>query len=371
MSITQLQNKPSFKRWALFIFIVILPWLIISLYVLVLAHPRYISSAEVVVKQVGETNIGSTSGLGAILGVNSVSKEDAHYLTNYILSLDMVNYLDHKVALKKAYQADGFDPFFTLPAEVTQEELLAFYQKRVRVSLDEQTSILTVTTEGFTPDFALMLNQAILQESEDYVNRISQQVAKDQLNFAENQLTEAQHRLNTAKQQLLNYQNKNQIFDPETNAKAINALIITLQANLSALRTEERTLLSYLNPDAPQIVALRSQIGATEAQIKQEQAKLTSPTSSKLNSQAVQFETIKSNVEFSADLYKLSLASLEKARLEAFRKLKNLIVITKPFQAEEALYPRKVYVMGTSFILLCILYGFVQLVLAVIRDHKD
>jgi capsular polysaccharide transport system permease protein len=130
-------------------------------------------------------------------------------------------------------------------------------------------------------------------------------------------------------------------------------------------------LLSYLNPDTPQVVSVRSQIQAVEQQIAQEQAKLTSPNETKLNRQAVQFETLKSNVEFSVDLYKLALTSLETSRLEAVRKMKNVIVISSPQRAQEALYPRQWYLMLSTFLICCLLYAITRLSLSVIRDHQD
>lgn len=367
-------NTPTrlrIRKAALFVCVVLIPWLLVVLYVLVMAHPRYVSTSDVVVKQVGDTSIPSSGGLTALLGVNSTSKEDANYLTEFILSNDMIKRLDGRFKFREAYYVDGSDPVYEITPDASQEELLDYFKKRVRIGLNEQTHVLTVTTEGFDADYALALNKAILGESEQFVNRLSQDIAKDQLQFAETQLDEAQQRLNDAKEQLLDYQNNNQIYDPQSNAMMVNQLIGNLQAQLSSLRTEERQLLSYLNPDAPQVVSLRSQIKAVQAQISQEQAKLTSPNTTKLNRQAVQFESIKADVEFATELYKLSLSSLEKARLEAFRKMKNLMVITAPHKAEEALYPRKNYVIWTSLALLLILYGFIRLVIAVVKDHSN
>jgi capsular polysaccharide transport system permease protein len=315
--------------------------------------------------------VPSAGGLTALLGVNSTSKEDATYLTEYILSNDMVKRLDARFKFREAYYVDGSDPIYELAPDATQEELLEYFKKRVRINLDEQSSILTVTTEAFSPEYALQLNQAILKESEQFVNRISQDVARDQLSFAETQLKEAEDKLNDSKEQLLNYQNKNEIFDPQANAMMVNQLVGSLQAQLSSLRTEERQLLSYLNPDAPQVVSLRSQITAVEQQIEQEQQKLTSPNTTKLNKQAVQFESIKADVEFATELYKISLSSLEKARLEAFRKMKNLIIISTPYEAEEATYPRHMYIIWTSLALLLVLYGFIRLIIAVVKDHRS
>lgn len=369
-------SKPKKKRWRkwsnalLWLGLVEVPWLLIVAYVLLLAQPRYVSTSEVVVKQISDTTTNAGSGFSALLGVNSTSKEDANYLTAYILSNDMVKKLDKEFDFRKAYQGNGLDPIYEIAPNANQEELLEYFKKRVHISLDEQTYILTVSTEGFDPAYAFKLNQAILSESEQFINRISQQVAKDQLTFAENQLAEAEQRLNASKEKLLNYQNKNEVFDPKTNAQIINQLVGSLQAQLATLRTEERQLLSYLNPTAPQVVSLRSQISAVEKQIKEEQAKLTSPSTTKLNRQAVQFESIKTDVEFASELYKLSLSSLERARLEAFRKMKNLIIISHPYQAEEATYPRRLYIISISFVLLLIFYGFVKLTLAVIKDHS-
>ena len=365
------KRKNKIINFSLLIGLVILPWVLIIFYVMTLAHPRYISTADVVVKQVSDTAVPAAGGLSALLGVNSTSKEDATYLTEYILSNDMIKRLDQQFHFRDAYYVDGSDPIYELAPDATQEELLKYFKDRVHIDLDEQSYVLTVTTEGFSPEYALQLNQAILKESEQFVNRISQQVAQDQLSFAETQLKEAEDRLNSSKEQLLNYQNENEIFDPQANAQLVNQLIGSLQAQLASLRTEERQLLSYLNPDAPQVVSLRSQISAVEEQIAQEQTKLTSPNTTKLNRQAVQFESIKADVEFATELYKLSLSSLEKARLEAFRKMKNLIVISAPYEAEEATYPRHMYIIWTSLALLLVLYGFVRLVMAVVKDHRS
>jgi capsular polysaccharide transport system permease protein len=366
-----IKQKSKIISFSLFIGLVLIPWVLVIFYVMTFAHPRFTSTANVVVKQVSESTVSSTGGISALLGVNNTSKEDATYLTEYILSNDMVKRLDKKFKFREAYHVDGSDPLNEIKPDATQEELLEYFKQRVHIDLDEQSYILSVTTEAFDAKYAFELNKTILSESEQFVNRISQEVARDQLVFAETQLDESQDRLNETKEQLLSYQNDNEIYDPQANAQIVNQLIGSLQGQLSSLRTEERQLLSYLNPDAPQVVSLRSQIKAVTEQITQEQTKLTSSNTTKLNRQAIQFETIKADVEFATELYKLSLSSLEKARLEAFKKMKNLIVISTPYEAEEALYPRRGYIIWTSLALLLIFYGFVRLVMAVVRDHRS
>ncbi|WP_019519082.1 hypothetical protein [Faucicola boevrei] len=364
-------NKSKVKQGILFLGLVVLPWLLVIFYTLAIAHPRYISQSQVVVKQTSDNSIPTGTGLVALLGGVSTSVEDSNYLTSYILSNDMIDKLDPQFQFRKNFRVDGSDPFNELPAEPTREELLEYFKKRVKVELDQTTHILNIKTEGFDPEYALKLNKALLEQSENFVNNISQNMAKDQTAFAEKQLADAQQQMDEAKSAVLNYQNRNEILDPESSARALNSLIAGLEANLSALRTEERQLLSYLNPTAPQVVSLRSQIKAVEQQVAQEHAKLTSPANNRLNTKALQFEQIKANANFAEEKYKMALTALEKARLEASQKMKNLIVISSPFKAEEASYPRYWYVIFTSLAFLLIFYGFVQLILAIIRDHRD
>lgn len=372
MSIKQkikLSNK--LKQFLLFLCLVIIPWELVTFYTFAIAKPRYVSESKVVVKQTNDNSVGTGTGLIAMLGGVSTSVEDSHYLTNYILSHDMITKLDKEFKFRENYHVTGSDIFNELNSDASQEELLKYFKKRVKVELDITTNILSIKTEAFDPDYALKLNKALLEQSENFVNNISHKMANDQTAFAEKQLADAEKQLEQAKANVLNYQNRNQILDPESSARALNSLIAGLEANLSSLRTEERQLLSYLNPTAPQVVSLRSQIKAVEQQVAQERAKLTSPSNNRLNSKALQFEQIKAEANFAEEKYKMALTAVEKARLETARKMKNLIIISSPFKAEEALYPRKSYIIWTSLVFLLIFYGFVQLILAVIRDHKD
>ncbi len=131
----------KFKSLALFICLVIIPWEFIIFYTMVIAQPRYVSTSNVVIKQVSEANVSSGSGISALLGVNNTSSEDARYLTNYILSNDMVKKLDKKLNLREAYYLEGSDFIYELPKDATQEELLEYFKDRVNISLDEQTYV--------------------------------------------------------------------------------------------------------------------------------------------------------------------------------------------------------------------------------------
>ncbi|WP_347473329.1 capsule biosynthesis protein [Acinetobacter thermotolerans] len=338
---------------------------------MVFAKDRYASSSVLLVKQVADAQVADSSGgLGALLGVSNTSREDSQILKEYISSRDMIERLDQALNLRKEFSSVK-DPIFALSKDASIEELVEYFNKMISVELDEQTMMLHVKAQGFSPEFSLKLNKVLLKESDLFINNISKNIAQEQQIFAQKQYQEATLQLNEARQAVLRYQNENEIFDPELQAKAVSTLISGLQANLAQLKTEERTLLSYLTPEAPQVIALKSQIESVEKQIENESAKLTSPSTQKLNQNVADFEALKQQVIFATDLYKLSLASLEKARLEASRKLKKLVVIAEPRLAQDAMYPRKTYISITSFILLNIVFGIGLLIHSIVREHRE
>lgn len=350
---------------------VIIPFACVSAYMLLVAQPRYVSESIVVVKEVSESAVSGVSGLGVLLGANNTSIEDSRYLKAYIESPDMLNRLSESLDVREALEGNGQDPLFQLSKDASKEQFLKVYQSYLKVSLNEQDHLLTVITEGFTPEFTHRLNQAILAEGEAFINDISQRVAREQLLFSEKQLQEATQRLAEAKEKLISYQNENQMLDPLSNAESVNSIISGFNAQIADLRAQERALLSYLNADTPQVISIRSQITALQQQIVSEQSKLTSRTDTKLNRQALQFESLKSDVEFATDLYRLALTTSEKSRLDAAQKLKNLVVISSPQLPQQASYPRTAYVLLSALLILLMLYGVIHLTLSVIRDHRD
>lgn len=349
---------------------VILPVLIIIVYLAFFAKDRYQSASTILVKQVADAQVTDSSGLGALFGVSNTSREDSQILKEYIASRDMIERLDKSLDLRKEFSSVS-DPVFALPKDASIEELVEYFHKMIKVELNEQTMMLNVKAQAFSPEFSLKLNNELLKQSDIFINEISQTIAEEQQVFAEKQYQEATIQLDNARQAVLTYQNENEIFDPELQAQAVATLISGLQSNLAQLKTEERTLLSYLTPEAPQVIALKSQIESVQKQIDSESAKLTSPSNVKLNKNVADFEALKGQVEFATDLYKISLASLEKARLEASRKLKKLVVISTPRLAEDALYPRKTYISITSFIVLNIIFGIGLLIHSIIREHRE
>ncbi|MBA3588114.1 capsular biosynthesis protein [Methylibium sp.] len=353
--------------------IIALPLLLATLYYALLAADRYVSESIVTVRQASQDSAGSVPGVAMLLGgVNPPSRDDTLYLRQFIHSLALLNRLDAELDLRGHFEAETADPLYRLYDGVSQEWFLDYYRSRVEVTFDDIAGLLTVRAQGFEPAFAQALNAAILKESERFVNDFSQRMAREQMGFAENELKGAAARLQQAKSQVLAFQTKNKLLDPLTQAEASSALTAKLQSEQAQQEAELRNARTFLNDSSYQIKALRSQLEATRSQLDIERLRATSGrTGERLNRLAADFQELILQAGFAEDAYKLSLAAVENARIEASRKLKSLVVIEPPSLPETARYPRRIYNLVTLAVICLLLYGITRLVIATIREHQD
>ena len=190
-------------------------------------------------------------------------------------SLALLKVLDAKLDLRKHYEAEKLDWFLRLWGGASQERFLEYFRSRVDVSVDEPSGTLTVRVQGFDPAFAQILNQAILEESERFVNEMSHSLARDKLSFAESELARAAEHLQQSTKEVLSFQNKYGLLDPSIDAQASGALSAQMQASITKSEAELRGLRSFMTEEAPQVKALRAQIQATQAQLEVERTRAT------------------------------------------------------------------------------------------------
>jgi capsular polysaccharide transport system permease protein len=349
------------------------PMTAMALYYGVLAADRYVSESTVALRQSGQ---GASSLAGAAMllsALNPPAHEDTLYVKQYIHSLALLKELDAKLKLRDHYSAERRDFIERLPADAAQEDFLEYYRSRVEVSMDELSSTLTVRAQGFDPDYAQRLNEAILTSCETFVNELTHKLAREKLGFAESELARAAAQLQQARTEVLAFQAKHKVLDATVQAEASGAVISELQGTITKLEAELRTLRSYLNDDANQVKALRGQIEAVRAQLDLERLRATSATGrgDRVGALAIEFEGLRMKAEFALDAYKLALSAVETARVDTTRKLSSLAVIEPATRPELAELPRRLYNLTTLLVVCALIYGVVRLVLATIREHQD
>jgi capsular polysaccharide transport system permease protein len=354
--------------------LIALPLALGLLYYAVFAAERYVSESTVALRQAGNDAAAALPGAALLLaGLNPGSREDTLYLRQYIQSLGLLQKLDARLDLRAHYEAETLDFATRLWAGASQERFLDYYRERVSVTMDELSSTLTIRVQGFEPAFAQKLNQAILEDSESFVNELSHKLAREKLRFAEGELTGAGERLQSAKAAVLAFQSKHKLLDPTVQAQASGAITAEIQAAITRAETELRNLGTFLNDDAHQIKALRSQIEALRAQLAIEGLRATGSgkDSARLGTLAIEFSGLEMRAGFALDAYKLALAAVENGRIDATRKLKSLSVIEPATLPQTAEYPRRLYNLATLLIGCLLLYAVARLVIATVREHQD
>ena len=348
---------------------VVVVFLLACLYYTSIASDRFVSEAKVIIRQADPMRTLPDSL--ALLGLGGSNNQDTLVVQEYLRSLDMLKSLDERLALKKHYQSHSADWFSRLADDATQEEFLNYYQDHLTLSLDNSSGVLTIQIQAFTPEYAQQILQVMLEKSERMINHLGHKVAGEQLRFVEQEIQRTHTRLQDSRGKVLEFQNQHQLLNPEIQTQAVQVVINELGGDLVRQQAELKRLTSFMNPTAPEVIAMRDRIDALSRQLEQEKQRLTGKQAPALNEVTADFQTYQVQAELATDLYKTGLVSLEQARVEAYRKLKFLLVVAEPEKAESALYPRRAYNLATIGVVLCLLYGLVVMVLATIREHQD
>lgn len=337
----------------------------------IIASDRYVSEAHVVIQRT-DLSGGQVMDFAGPFGNLGGGRADQLLLRDYLLSVDMLKKLDAKLNLRSHYSGWYRDPlsrmwFADAPLELFHRHFLSM----ASVEFDDYAGVLVIKAQGYDPKTAHALAAMLVEEGEHYMNVMAHDLARDQVAFLERQAGDMSVRTLRARRAVLDYQNRKGLVSPQGTADNLAAIISHLEAQLADLRTRRTVMLGYLMPDSSNIAELNLQIAAVEKQIGQEQARLVSPNGKMLNSIVEEFQRLQMNAEFAQDVYKTALVALEKGRIEATRTLKKVSVLQAPTVPQYPLEPRRIYNTVVFILVALLLAGVVQLLAAIIRDHKD
>lgn len=347
------------------------PMLLGTIYYTLIAADRYTSESMIAVQS---ALVSSASGgpisLGA--GTGLMGWQDTLYVMDYVHSTTLALELDKRLKLREHYEEFRPDLFYRLWPGTSPEWFVKYFRSRVEVEFSDINGLLTIRSQGFTPDKAMELNRAILDSAERFVNEFSHRIASEQMQFSKGEFDAASIRWQAAKAKLVEFQTANKILDPIAQSTAASALTAELQATVARMEAELKSKLSFMQADAPQIVTLREAINANRAQLEAEKARTTNgQAGDRLGTLNTEYQALLLNAAIAEDQYKAASAAMETARIEAARKLKSLVIVEAPVKAETAEYPRRIYNLLTLLALCAIVYSVVRLIVATIQEHQD
>ncbi len=341
-------------------------------YWLFVASDRYVSDAHVIVQR---TDVGGGPSLdfsSLLAGGASTGRPDQLLLREHLLSIDMLRKLDAALHLREHYSDPRRDLLSRMwSREPSIERFHEHYLSRVSVELDEYSGVLVIRAEAYDPKTAHAITTMLVQDGENFMNQMAHKLAQAQVQFLEGEVDTMKGRALRARRAVLEFQDRSGLVSPQATAESLAQIVARLEGERTRLQTERSSMQAYLVPGHPNIVMLNQQIAAIDTQIAKERARLAAPKGKPLNRTVEEFQRLEAEATFTQDIYKTALSALEKGRVEAVRTIKKVSVLQGPTTPEYPLEPRRLYNTLTLMLVVALLAGVVQLLVAIVRDHTD
>ncbi|MBE7942682.1 hypothetical protein IM725_19100 [Ramlibacter aquaticus] len=351
--------------------VVAAPTLLAASYHAFWASDVYISESRFVVRSPERR---SQSVLGNLFQGTGFGKtqDDSYTVREYVLSRDALRVLDDKLNLKAAYgskNVDVFSRFAGLDFDNSFEALHRYFQNKVDVQTDANSSIVTLTVKAFTADNAANANRLLLEQSEELVNHLNERGRRDLIRYAEREVAQAEQAAKAAALNLSNYRNAQNVVDPERQAAVQLQQVAKLQDDLIATTTQLSQLQAFA-PGNPQIPALRNRSTTLREEIERETGRVAGGRDSLAN-KAAGIQQLALEMEFANKQLASALTSLETARNDAQRQQVYLERIAQPSTPDVAQEPRRVRSAFAALIVGAVAWGILSMLVAGIREHQD
>jgi len=346
-------------------------------YIVLLETEQYESNAITLLKDLEKKQ---TMDLGTVLlGQTSSTMQDSKILELYIRSHEMFNYIDNEYNLTSHYSSDELDfaqklylntfiPFY----KANKKNILEKYNENLQIIYDDPSGTLGLTFIHTDARIGKNILTSIIHHAEEIINKFSKENASIALKFIEQQKEEKRALFTGAIKELIDYQNKHHTIDPSLDVERKITILTELEMELVKNEVEYGTKLKTFNPNSRDIKMLRENIRNLITSIKRVKKELSGEKQGKeLNANVFAFKLLKSDMEFSKEVYRQTLINQEELKIEVAQQSKHLIVVAKPTLADDYTYPNKPWDMFTVLILFLFIYSILMVIIGIIRNHQD
>jgi capsular polysaccharide transport system permease protein len=347
---------------------VVLPSLLMLFYTLFIATPRYVCTFQETYLVYQPTSTLASTPVQAVAS-SADAVDYGSVIVEYLQSPALAEQLEQQLQLKEYYSRTTIDWTSRLWRHATNAQYLAYFNSHVTAS-EGFGGYITVTVQGFDPQFTLKLAQTINQDASDMLDSMSDQARNAEVRNATSQLQTAQNTLNQANQTLTEFRNAHGDLDPSFIATQIGTIEGTLESQLATLRAQLSQAQANLRPDAPQIVQLKLQVAAMEDQIKSERERLADSQGSSYSNTVAAYQTLLSDQQLATATFEAAQQGLVLAEADMAAKQSYVVDFVKPVLPDKPTVPNPWTSTALTF-LACILgYGILNLLLTALRDQS-
>lgn len=348
-----------------------LPTLVAIVYYGFLASPQYQSEATVAIQSNKDGAMG-LDGLASVFMPATSTSRDSILMVEYIHSRDMLAKLDKQLGLLAHYKSTSADWWSRLASDADSETAHEYYREHVKASYSAQSGTLSVSVRAYSAEKAREIAKAILVDIDAMVNKLADRAREDRLRVAKQAVAETEKRLAAARKKLLALQGDHTMLDPKATATAIGSIITGLEGQLAQERAKLSSLLSVMQPTAPQVVQQRQLVNGLAGQLAAQKRKLLANDSKgSVKRSYAQFEPAMLEKELAQGAYEAAIKTLELARFEAAKQHRYLVTIQEPSLPTSPTHPRRAWSILTVFVVSLLLMGVGTLLWASIREHAN
>src|SRR5690606_8996579 len=163
--------------------------LLAMLYWGVIASNRYVSEARIIIQRTDVVAAQSIDFASLLGNSNAPNRADQLLLRDYLLSTDMLQKLEAKLHLREHYSSWSNDIISKLWFKDASLEIFhRYFLSRVSVDYDEFAGVLVIKAQGYDPETAKAITTAMVEEGEQFMNRMGHDLAQSQVEFLERQV---------------------------------------------------------------------------------------------------------------------------------------------------------------------------------------
>lgn len=333
---------------ASFVLGVLLPVGVVGWYLYTRAADQYASYVGFLVRsEKSGMAADPLSGLAQMAG-NGSSETDILY--KYIQSSTLVDAVDKKMDLRTIWSRHPDDFVFNYRGDSRIEALHRHWQKQVRIYYDKGMLDLRVLT--YRPEDSRRVAEAILEESQNTLNRINAVARQDSLRYAQADLDRALERLKEARQQVSSFRQTNQIIDPTADVSGQAGILAKLEEELAQALIQKGTVeATTSNASDPRIQQLDRRIKVIRGQIADQRTNIASSSpndNGDLSAIVTRYEALEVDRQTAESAYTSAVAAFELARAEASRQSLYLASYVMPEEAQTAEYPQRLRLLLTA-----------------------
>jgi capsular polysaccharide transport system permease protein len=372
--------RPRGGIWKLLAGLVVvgIPTVCTGLYLALWSTPQYVSEIRFAVRgpeaiAAASAASGSSGGLLGPTAANPLSLiSDSYIVVDYLLGREIIEKLEKNIQLTERYTRHDADYFARLEKDLSIEQLVNFWQRKVKASFDHLTGIVTVEIRAFSSKDAHDIAIAVLQEMGELVNNLSQRAREDAVRSAREDLRRSEKRIQDIRAQIRQFRDRAQIADPVASATEKHRMLAQLEAQLTQINAAMGQRRGFLGESSPTMTNLRARAEAIEQEIARAKAELGSEDTSAAASMAgtlASYEELEVQRLFAEKAFLTALSALETARSDAERLRRYLAVYVEPKMAEYPTYPKALEDTLLTFLALSVAFGLLVLFLQGLRER--